>query len=250
MSFSSEIDRSNTVNLSEPSALMDPLGDGISMVRLVDIMGNDRSIVQAARVSYGGGSKGDEADRKLLRYLWEHQHGTPFEMVEVKFHAKMPIFVARQWVRHRTASINEVSARYTNLSEEWYDPAASGGWRQQSLLRKQGSQALPVSDKFSVGDLSPSGLRGGSISEYNNIMAECFRIYKSLLDSGVSREQARIILPTSVYTEWYWKVNLRNFIHFYKLRADSHAQWEIRVYAEAMKELLVPLLPWSMELLS
>lgn len=203
-------------------------------VRLVDSMGDDTAIVQAARVSYQSGSKGEEADRKLLRYLYTHRHTSPFEQVEFKFHCRMPIFVARQWVRHRTASLNEISARYTKLSNDYYVPDE---WRLQDNKNKQSSN----------GFCSP---------EYNNICNRSYqyacdqaiRVYHGLIDLGISREMARMVLPVSMYTEWYWKQDLHNLLHFLRLRLDSHAQYEIRVYAEAIRDLISPIVPWTMEI--
>lgn len=203
-------------------------------VRLVDHMGDDTSVVQAARVSYQSGSKGEEADKKLLRYLYTHRHTSPFEQVEFKFHCRMPIFVARQWVRHRTASLNEMSARYTELPADYYEPVY---WREQDTKNKQGSDGILT-------------------SEQNDHVTECYReacdraidTYRHMLSMGVAREMARMVLPVSMYTEWYWKQDLHNLLHFLRLRLDSHAQYEIRVYAEAIQQLITPIVPWTMEI--
>jgi thymidylate synthase (FAD) len=196
-------------------------------------MGDDRAIVQAARTSYGEGTKGDEADKKLIDYLYKNRHTSPFEMVEFKFHAKMPMFVARQWVRHRTANINEVSARYTQLTDDYYVPDS---WRKQDKVNRQGS----------TDDISE---HQGKVCD-ERLMDVCdlaFERYEELISFGVAREQARMILPVNWYTEWYWKCDLHNILNFLRLRLDSHAQYEIRVYAEAMLELIAPIVPWTLE---
>lgn len=202
-------------------------------IRLVDSMGDDQAIVQAARTSYGEGTKGDEADKKLIDYLYKNRHTSPFEMVEFKFHAKMPMFVARQWVRHRTANINEVSARYTQLTDDYYVPDS---WRKQDKVNRQGS----------TDDISE---HQGKVCD-ERLMDVCdlaFERYEELISFGVAREQARMILPVNWYTEWYWKCDLHNILNFLRLRLDSHAQYEIRVYAEAMLELIAPIVPWTLE---
>lgn len=214
-------------------------------VRLVDHMGDDAAIVQAARVSYGAGTKSVSDDEGLIRYLVRHQHTTPLEMCEVKLHCKMPIFVARQWVRHRTANINEYSARYSILSNEFYLPELEQ-MTPQSAQNKQGrSEAVADEDV---------GLMLEEVREELKLASEdAYDLYMDLLgesDSakdcgfpGISRELARIALPVNYYTEWYWKVDLHNLFHFLKLRMDPHAQWEIRVYAEAVAKLVQPLFP-------
>lgn len=201
-------------------------------IRLVDKMGDDAAIVQAARVSYGDGTKTVREDEKLIRFLMAHNHTSPFEQVEFKFHVKMPIFVARQWVRHRTASINEVSARYSELSDEWYVPELEQ-IQPQSKSNKQGRE-----------DGDGLTMPREAISEaINETSRMCHEQYKMLLASGLSREIARSVLPVNTYTEWYWKANLHNIFHFLKLRMDSHAQYEIRVYANAMFQLIQPHVP-------
>jgi thymidylate synthase (FAD) len=192
-------------------------------VRLVDYMGNDHAIVQAARVSYGEGTKKHSEDKALIRYLMRHRHTSPFEMVEAKFHIKAPIFVARQWVRHRTASINEVSARYSILPEEYYIPE-DAQISFQSTDNKQGRAVtdVPQTLKDKVKDMLLFGQR------------EAHKDYEAFLEAEIARELARINLPVSIYTEWYWKMNLHNLFHFLSLRLDAHAQYEIRVYAEAL----------------
>lgn len=203
-------------------------------VRLVDVMGNDAAVVQAARVSYGAGTKTPSDDRSLIRYLMRHKHTTPFEMVEFKFHVKMPIFLARQWHRHRTASINEVSARYSEVKNEFYSPAPQQ-LRGQDKVNKQGSSGDPFDPEHVSFDM-------------NVAMNQVFDTYEQYIRMyGISREQARIVLPQSAYTEFYWKIDLHNLLHFLKLRMDSHAQAEIREYAFALATLTEPFAPLSME---
>lgn len=199
-------------------------------VKLVDKMGDDSSIVQAARVSYGKGTKSTSEDKGLIRYLVRNRHTTPLEMVTLKFHCKMPIFVARQWVRHRTASINEYSARYSILDNEYYIPEMEQ-IQPQSSTNNQGREGeLSDEDKLSI----QNGIRINSNRSYN--------IYNSLLGSekhpGIARELARTVLPVNFYTQWYWQINLHNLFHFLSLRMDEHAQYEIRVYANAMYEII------------
>ncbi len=201
-------------------------------VRLVDYMGNDAAIVQAARVSYGQGTKKRSEDNGLIRYLMRHAHTSPFEMVETKFHIKAPIFVARQWVRHRTASVNEVSARYSLLPEEMYIPE-DAQISFQSVDNKQGRSAaeVPPELKARVRELLLAGQR------------ESYAAYQELIDAEIARELARIALPVSIYSEWYWKMNLHNLFHFLSLRMDAHAQYEIRIYAEAIGLIVQRLAP-------
>ncbi|MGI6369583.1 MAG: FAD-dependent thymidylate synthase [Ignavibacteria bacterium] len=205
-------------------------------VRLVDMMGDDSAIVQAARTSYGKGTKTFSEDRKLIRYLMRNRHTSPFEMVEFKFHIKLPIFVARQWIRHRTANVNEYSGRYSEMKNEFYLPEVESV-RKQSLTNKQGRD-----DE----ELSPN--------EANEFIAELeksnslqFESYQNFIDKGIARELARINLPLSIYTEWYWKIDLHNLFHFLKLRLDSHAQLEIRLYAEVIAEILKEKVPLAYE---
>lgn len=205
-------------------------------VRLVDVMGDDSSIVQAARVSYGSGTKKVHEDRGLIRYLIRHQHWTPVEMVEFKFHVKIPVFVARQWIRHRTANVNEVSARYTEMKDEMYLPPLEH-ISAQSKDNKQGreSESFPKEVANEIQSL---------ISESNQSQ---YDVYQKLLDLGVARELARTVLPVGHYTEWYWKIDLRNLMNFLALRLDPHAQWEIRVYAEAMAQIVKQIVPIAWE---
>ena len=200
-------------------------------VRLVDHMPRenlDNSIVQAARVSYGDGTKTSRGDTGLLRYLLRHWHTTPFEMVEFKFHIKMPIYIARQHLRPRTASVNEMSARYSIVPKEYYEPSELRG---QSEINHQGSEG--------VVDIDQNGM--------HSHLENSFDIYEKLLEDGCCREQARGNLPQSTYTEFYWKINLHNLMHYLRLRMDSHAQKEIQEYARAIYELIQPLVPISME---
>ncbi|MBI3721267.1 MAG: FAD-dependent thymidylate synthase, partial [Fimbriimonas ginsengisoli] len=192
-------------------------------VRLVDYLGGDQRIVQAARVSYGEGTKSFRQDRALIHYLLKNWHTSPFEQVQLTFHAKMPIFVARQWVRHRTARLNEISGRYSVMRDEFYvpDPAHV---RYQSERNKQGraDEALPLPEAEEV------------VRRFRKEQAELYASYEELLSKNVARELARANLPNSLYTEWYWQIDLHNLLRFLHLRMDSHAQYEIRVFAEAM----------------
>lgn len=200
-------------------------------VRCIETMGDDNAIVQAARVSYGTGTDTVRKDTALIRYLLRHRHTTPFEMCEIKFHCKMPIFVARQWVRHRTASINEYSARYSVLDKEFYIPELEN-LGLQNLENKQG-RAEPL-DRQEGHHLRESILHSGN---------QAYERYGALLAKGVSREIARMVLPVNIYIQWYWKIDLHNLLHFLKLRLDPHAQYEIRVYAEAMFEIVKSWVP-------
>ena len=216
-------------------------------IRVVDYMGDDQAVVQAARVSYGKGTTRVSEDRGLIRYLMRHRHSTPFEMCEIKLHVKLPMFIARQWIRHRTASINEYSARYSVLDKEFYIPAAKD-LAVQSLSNRQG--------------------RGEVLSEKNSKEAldmlkrdaeKCFDTYEYLLNEksngdiidenreGLARELARINLTLNTYTQWYWKTNLHNLMNFIYLRADSHAQYEIRVYADIIYEIMKAWVPITAE---
>ena len=204
-------------------------------VRLVDSMGGDDAIVQAARVSYGKGTSKVSQDRGLIRYLMRHRHTTPFEMVEFKFHCKMPIFVARQWVRHRTANINEYSLRYSEARDEFYYPEPEN-IQFQSVLNKQGRTGV-VSKELKQ-----------KVNQYfKEISKRSFEIYSELNEAGVARELARAVLPVNLYTEWYWKNDLHNLLHFISLRSDNHAQYEIRVYSDAMAESVKKAAPFAWE---
>jgi thymidylate synthase (FAD) len=195
----------------------------------------DFAIVQMARVSFGSGTKTVNEDRGLIRYLMRHTHTTPFEGVEFKFHCKMPIFVARQWIRHRTANVNEVSGRYSVLKDEFYIPQQEEV-RQQSKTNKQGSE-VPVDE----------GTAGDFLGFLNGVCVRSYEKYTQFIEAGIGKEQARMCLPLNLYTEWYWKIDLHNLFHFLGLRCDSHAQKEIRVFADAMLALITPIVPVAVE---
>ena len=205
-------------------------------VRLVDYFGGDQRIVQSARVSYGEGTKSVSQDGALIDYLLRHQHTSPFEQVVMTFHVKMPIFVARQWVRHRTGRMNEVSGRYSIMKDEFYVPAEDKV-SPQSTDNKQG-RAAEAFDKETA-DKIITKLEEGQKAAYES--------YNELIDSGLAREIARINLPLSLYTEFYWEMDLHNLFHFLKLRLDSHAQYEIRVYAEVILEICKKVAPMATE---
>lgn len=261
--------------LTRPSveALDAILGDPIQcldhgFIRLVDYMGDEAAITQAARVSYGKGTKTRNEDRGLLRYLMRHRHSTPFEMCEIKLHVKLPIFVARQWIRHRTANVNEYSARYSILNREFYIPEPEDVQPQSAENHQGRGGDLPLDVKramiesirhHSLGSyevyeelytgwphFDPSGTRW---DDYNDpaerqhamsiVQAEDY----AERSQGMARELARMVVPPNVYTEWYWKVDLHNLLHFLSLRADPHAQKEIRVYADAICNLVETWVP-------
>lgn len=204
-------------------------------VGLVDHMGSDGAVVQAARVSYGAGTKQVQDDRNLIRYLMRHKHTTPFEMCEVKFHIKLPIFVMRQLVRHRTASMNEYSARYSVMTDEFYIPELEQ-IQQQSSTNKQGRED---------NDWGFEEKRGVQHA-FQRSFFNAYKEYTELLGkdgTGLTRELSRSVLPVGGYTELYWKANLKNFLHMARLRMDSHAQWEIQEFARAMYDLVKPLFP-------
>jgi len=205
-------------------------------VGLVDYMGSDDAIVQAARVSYGKGTKSVNTDRGLIRYLMRHEHTTPFEMCEVKFHIKLPIFVMRQLVRHRTASLNEYSARYSVITDEFYIPPKEQ-LKQQSTNNKQGrDEELAPEEKEYV------------LESMQNLWDYNYNTYEYYINNyNLARESARAVLPVGGYTECYWKANLKNFLHMARLRMDPHAQWEIREYANALYNLVKPLFPAACE---
>ncbi len=216
-------------------------------VRLIDYMGDDSAITQAARVSYGKGTKTVNTDKGLIRYLLRHRHTTPFEMVEAKFHIKMPIFVARQWIRHRTANVNEYSARYSILDKEYYIPSIDS-LAAQSQQNHQGRGDVLSADE------------AAEVLEILKVDAEqTYHHYQLMMNEdetgnviddnkqGLARELARMNLTLNTYTQWYWKIDLHNLLHFLALRADSHAQYEIRVYAEAMLEMIKAWLPITYE---
>ena len=205
-------------------------------VGLVDHMGDDNAIVQAARVSYGSGTKTVNTDRGLIRYLMRHEHTTPFEMCEVKFHIKLPIFVMRQLVRHRTASLNEYSARYSVITDEFYIPDPEV-LQKQSTTNKQGREGGLTDEE-----------RGHILADMLETWDRNYAVYEQHINNfGLARETARSILPVGGYTECYWKANLKNFLHMARLRMDSHAQWEIQEFARAMYSLVKPLFPVACE---
>lgn len=205
-------------------------------VRLVDYMGGDERIVQAARVSYGSGTKSYRQDRALIHYLIRNWHTSPVEQVQLTFHCKMPIFVARQWVRHRTARLNEISGRYSVMKDEFYVPAPEQ-IRPQSTDNKQGRSEERMSPEAET--------------EVRELFADdqkrVYDNYEKLLDMNVAREIARNNLPLSLYTEWYWQIDLHNLFHFLRLRMDAHAQYEIRVYAEALAKCAQAVAPMAYE---
>lgn len=228
--------------LLEPTPVLDH-----GFVRVIDYMGDDSAIVQAARVSYGRGTSQTRDDRGLIRYLIRHRHSTPLEMCEIKFHVKLPIFVARQWIRHRTANVNEYSARYSILDREFYLPEPAQ-LAAQSSTNRQGREEL----------LSPA--QAEAVRELLRADAQrCYDHYEQLLNEGpearparledpqLARELARMNLTLNFYTQWYWKVDLHNLLHFLSLRMDPHAQYEIRVYADAMGELCKRWVPHAWE---
>jgi len=204
-------------------------------VALVDYMGNDAAIVQAARVSYGQGTRSVRDDRGLIRYLMRHRHTTPFEMVEFKFLVRLPIYVARQWIRHRTASTNEYSARYSVVPDEFDLPPAEEVRRQSARNRQGRGDPLPaeVVDRFRT-DLA-------------RISHDAYAAYEKALADGVARETARLLLPLAYYTEWYWKIDLWNLFHFLSLRLDPHAQEEIRLYAAELARVAEVVCPVACE---
>jgi len=211
-------------------------------VRVVDYMGDDAAICQAARVSYGRGTKSVQNDEGLIRYLMRHWHSTPFEMCEIKLHVKLPVFVARQWIRHRTANVNEYSARYSILDREFYIPERDA-LNAQSVVNNQGrGEALSGEEA----DRVLRYLRDDSMRAYDH--------YEEMISDttpdgggqqGLARELARMNLPANIYTQWYWKVDLHNLLHFLRLRADAHAQYEIRVYADAICSVVADWVPYA-----
>lgn len=200
-------------------------------VKLVDFMGGDSRAVESARVSFGGQSKGEERDKKLIAYLLKNGHFSPFEHSVFQFHIKCPIFVARQWFRHRIASYNEVSARYTEVREEFYIPQK---FRIQDFVNKQGSNEAH-------GELNQEEL----LKIYENSIKASYEAYENLIKAGVAREMARAVLPVSQYTQFHWTVNARSLLNFINLRTDTHAQYEIRCYANAIKEIFAKKMPWT-----
>ncbi|PIR39160.1 MAG: thymidylate synthase (FAD) [Alphaproteobacteria bacterium CG11_big_fil_rev_8_21_14_0_20_39_49] len=220
--------------LYEPIPVLDH-----GFVRVVDYMGDDSAIVQAARVSYGKGTKQVSLDAGLINYLLRHRHTTPFEMCEIKFHLKMPIFVARQWIRHRTANVNEYSARYSVLDNEFYIPSPEQLAAQSTKNHQgRGEEALTKEEAERVIEILKTDSQ------------QCYKHYEELMNcnadgeiidhdkKGIARELARMNLPINIYTQWYWKIDLHNLMHFLALRADSHAQYEIRIFAQTMLDIV------------
>lgn len=205
-------------------------------VSLVDYMGSDEDVERAARVSYGYGTRKRSATRGLIRYLRRHKHTTPSEMVELKFHCAMPMFVARQWIRHRTASVNEYSGRYSLMPLLFYTPDRDH-FALQSSDNHQGRQS----------ETAPEGLYAKAVEHWERVRAEASEGYTWMVGEDVARELARIDLPLSTYTQWYWKIDLHNLFHFLALRADSHAQWEIQAFARVMAGMLKRVAPLSFE---
>ena len=206
-------------------------------VRVIDYMGDDAAICQAARVSYGKGTKSVSNDEGLIRYLMRHWHSTPFEMCEIKLHVKLPVFVARQWIRHRTANVNEYSARYSILDREFYIPAPEHV-AAQSVVNNQGRGEMLEGDEAArVLEI----LKADSTRAYDNYQA----MISDDGQQGLARELARMNLPANIYTQWYWKVDLHNLFHFLRLRADAHAQYEIRVYAETICDIVADWVPFA-----
>lgn len=216
-------------------------------IRVIDYMGTDASIVQAARVSYGRGTKKTQEDAGLIKYLLRHRHTTPFEMCEIKLHIKLPIFIARQWIRHRTANVNEYSGRYSILDKEFYIPAPDK-LAAQSVSNRQGrGGVLEGEEAQRVLEI----LKNDSEQAYDHYIEMLNSDEDGTIHnpekSGLARELARMNLPVNFYTQWYWKVDLHNLMHFLALRADDHAQYEIRVYAEAMLDVLKKWVPTTYE---
>lgn len=211
-------------------------------VRYVDHMGNDQRILEAARISYKSPSKGEEQDKKLLHYLWKNKHTSPFEMVKLTLNIKMPIFVMRQYVRHRMQNLNEVSARYTELPNEFYVPTQ---WRKQDAKNKQGSTVSDDSNPLVY--CSPNGDPIYASDAVENHCKASYELYQRLLKENIAREMARMVLPVNIYTEIYACWDMKNLLHFITLRDDSHAQAEIQEYGKAIKSICRELFPWTVE---
>ena len=217
-------------------------------VRVIDYMGDDSAIVQAARVSYGKGTKQVNQDKGLINYLMRHWHSTPFEMCEIKFHVKLPIFVARQWIRHRTANVNEYSARYSIMDKEFYipEPAQLAPQSKQNH-QGRGGDTLSPAESARVLDI----LKGDAEQVYDHYQELMGQQDETLAHDndrqGIARELARMNLTLNYYTQWYWKIDLHNLMHFLMLRADPHAQYEIRVYADAMIDVVKKWVPFAFD---
>ena len=214
-------------------------------VRVIDYMGDDQAIVQSARVSYGKGTKMVSQDQGLINYLMRHRHTTPFEMCEIKFHIKLPIFIARQWIRHRTANVNEYSARYSILGKEFYIPQPAQLAAQSSTNNQGRGETLNAEQSARVLQL----LREDSLKAYDHyeemLNEDEFGNVVDESKTGLARELARMNLTLNYYTEWYWKIDLHNLLHFVGLRADDHAQYEIRVYAKAIMDVIAKWVPYA-----
>ncbi|MFO1242882.1 MAG: FAD-dependent thymidylate synthase [Rickettsiales bacterium] len=228
--------------LYEPIPVLDH-----GFVRVIDYMGTDSAIVQAARVSYGKGTKKLREDAGLIRYLLRHRHTTPFEMCEIKFHIKLPIFVARQWIRHRTANVNEYSGRYSIMDKEFYMPQPEHLAAQSTTNRQGRGDVLEGKEAVRALEI----LKADAVNAYQHYeeLMNCTEegVVLDEKKQGLARELARMNLPVNFYTQWYWKVDLHNLMHFLALRADAHAQYEIRVYADAMVDILKKWLPLTYE---
>ncbi len=216
--------------LKQEKGLYKVLDNGF--VKLIEFMGGDQRAVESARVSFGAVSKGAALDRKLLEYLLEHGHLSPFEHSVFQFHIKCPIFVARQWMRHRIASYNEISARYTEVKEEFYFPEA---FRAQDKINRQGSVRSGALDQEKM------------LALYDKAIKASFKAYSDLLEAGAAREMARMVLPVAQYTQFHWTINARSLLNFLKLRLDDHAQYEIRQYALAIRGIFAEKMPWTWE---
>jgi len=214
-------------------------------VRYIDHLGDDKRIVETARISYKSPSKGEEQDKKLLHYLYKHRHTSPFESVNITFNIKMPIFVMRQFVRHRTFRLNEWSARYSEMADDFYIPSS---WRMQDTKNKQGSLSdesfnPEINDIWYCGDPTTSH----TSKVVRELCATQYRVYKDMINAGIAKEMARVVLPVNLYTEIYVNCDLHNLMHFLTLRISDHAQYEIKMFAIAMKQIAEILFPWTFE---
>ncbi|MDR1031627.1 MAG: FAD-dependent thymidylate synthase [Holosporales bacterium] len=227
---STQIERTSVESFDSMLGQVIPVLDH-GFIRVIDYMGDDTSIVQAARVSYGKGTKQSKQDAGLIDYLMRNDHTSPFEMCEIKLHIKMPLFVARQWLRHRTASVNEYSARYSVLNDDFYVPDTSRICAQSQSNKQTSGEALPLDVTKQI------------IDTIKSVSRLAHDKYKELIDIGLVREVARSIIPLNTYTEMYWKIDLHNLLRFVRLRNSPHAQYEIRVYAEKIQELLKAWVP-------
>jgi thymidylate synthase (FAD) len=216
-------------------------------IRVIDYMGSDSSVVQAARVSYGKGTRRVSDDRNLIKYLLRHSHTTPFEMAEIKLHVKLPLFVARQWIRHRTANVNEYSARYSILDNEFYLPDAAHLAAQSDVNRQGRGETLNEDETNEVLELLRRDANHAYSSYLSLLNQDELGNKLDLKKTGIARELARMNISLNFYTQWYWKVDMHNFMHFLRLRADSHAQYEIRAYADVMLSIFKAWAPWSYE---